>query len=115
MTKGILEGVSNSLDAASTALSHSRSTSTTRMRNNHSNSHPLSILPRLARDESGYERVPEGGRMKKRFRWRWVGVGVMFLVVVVWALGPRERRNRVLDAVRPGEWGHSMMLLLEGY
>jgi guanosine-diphosphatase len=93
MNGSLLHDPSNSLDAATTALSHPTSA---RMRNNHA----LSILPRLSGNGPAYERV-DGGQMRKRFNWKLVATGVAVLFVVVWALGPRERRERVLDTVRP--------------
>ena len=101
MNKVLLHDVSNSLDAATTALSHP---TTVRMRN----SHPLSILPRLSGTAPAYyERVEGGQQSRKRFQWKTVTTVVALLFVVVWALGPRERRHRVFSTVspypRPGE------------
>lgn len=94
MNRDLLEGV---LDVATTALSHPYSSSSTRMRNTYA----LNVLPRLAGGEPGYKLIDGGGQTKKRFRWKLVGAGVVALFLVMWALGPSERRERVLDVVNP--------------
>ncbi|KAF8581024.1 hypothetical protein K439DRAFT_1393144 [Ramaria rubella] len=94
MSERLLHDVSNSLDAATTALAHP--TTTARMRSTHT----LSILPRLGNNDPVYTRI-DNGQMRKRFNWRFVGVGVAVLFCVVWALGPRARRERVFDVVNP--------------
>ncbi|KIJ36677.1 hypothetical protein M422DRAFT_261035 [Sphaerobolus stellatus SS14] len=71
--------------------------------NNHSNSTPLAILPRInngysRRDSNDYgNKGPDGGR--RRFKWKLLGLGGTLLFLFVWILGPRERRQKVWDTV----------------
>lgn len=72
-------------------------TTTTALRMRHSNNRGISILPRIGNINA--EENQRGGTLKrKRFGWRWLLLGGSALLLFVWLLGPRDRRERV--------WGH---------
>ncbi|EJC98915.1 uncharacterized protein FOMMEDRAFT_31496 [Fomitiporia mediterranea MF3/22] len=64
-----------------------------------------SILPRVSTN-SGYKRVDVDDRPKRvRFGWKKFAIVSCIVIGLVWAFGPRERRESIVDTIKSPTWG----------